>query len=130
MKRDSTSVLVLGGSLVGLSAAVFLAWRGVPCTVVERHSGSSPHPRAIGYTARTMELFHAVGLTGEIPQAPPTFRVRRARVESLAGRWFEESAWNPGEARVATPEAPKLSPHTGAAISQDFLEPILRRRAT
>jgi glycine/D-amino acid oxidase-like deaminating enzyme len=30
MEAQPTSVLVVGGSLVGLSAAVFLAWRGVP----------------------------------------------------------------------------------------------------
>jgi len=34
-------VLVVGGSLVGLSAAVFLGWRGVPSVLVERHRLSS-----------------------------------------------------------------------------------------
>ena len=66
-KDDSTPVLIVGGSLVGLSAAVFLAWRGVPTVLVERHAGSSPHPRAIGYTTRTLELFRAVGI--ELPSA-------------------------------------------------------------
>ncbi|MGA7134835.1 MAG: FAD-dependent oxidoreductase, partial [Mycobacterium sp.] len=51
---ESTQVLVVGGSLVGLSAAVFLAGRGVPVTLVERHATSSAHPRAIGYTTRTL----------------------------------------------------------------------------
>ena len=62
MEAQPTSVLVVGGSLVGLSAAVFLAWRGGPTVLVERHPGSSPHPRAIGYTLRTMALFRVVGL--------------------------------------------------------------------
>src|SRR5580700_11709115 len=89
-------VLVVGGGLVGLSAAMFLAWRGVPTVLVERHAGSSPHPRAIGYTPRTMELYRAVGLGSRIPEAPPGFRLRRVRVESLAGEWFEEEApWTP-----------------------------------
>jgi putative polyketide hydroxylase len=127
MMPGSTSVLVIGGSLVGLSAAVFLASRGIPCVVVERHTGSSPHPRAIGYTQRTMELFQAVGLGGQIPEAPPNFRLRRARVQSLAGPWFEESAWTPNADKRASNL--ELSPHTGAAIAQDALEPILRRRA-
>jgi len=56
MKQDEALVLVVGGSLVGLSAALFLAARGVATILVERYPGSSPHPRAIGYTARTMEL--------------------------------------------------------------------------
>ncbi|RKH19839.1 2,4-dichlorophenol 6-monooxygenase [Corallococcus sp. CA047B] len=125
-EMDSTSVLVVGGGLVGLSASMFLAWRGVPTVLVERHPGSSPHPRAIGYTPRTMELFRAVGLGQRIPQSPPDFRLRRARVESLAGTWFEESAWTPGK-----PDAPVLeySPCTGTALAQDRLEPILRERA-
>ena len=60
---DSTPVLVVGGSLVGLSAAVFLARQGVPVVLVEKHAGSSAHPRAIGYTTRTLELFRAAGVT-------------------------------------------------------------------
>ena len=122
---DTASVLVVGGGLVGLSSAVFLAARGVPTIVVERHPGSSPHPRAIGFTARTMEAFRGVGLGPRIPQSPADFRLRRARVTSLAGAWFEESAWTPN-AREAAPEA---SPCTGAALAQDRLEPILRARA-
>ncbi|MGA8232847.1 MAG: FAD-dependent monooxygenase [Candidatus Acidiferrales bacterium] len=123
---ENTSVLVVGGSLVGLSTALFLAKWGVPVTLVEKHAGSSPHPRAIGYTARTMELFRAVGIADQIPQIPPNFRLVRARVESLAGKWVEEPAWSPEK-----PEAAKVeySPCRGAAIAQDKIEPILRAAA-
>ncbi|HEY0252020.1 MAG TPA: FAD-dependent oxidoreductase, partial [Kofleriaceae bacterium] len=93
MKTETTDVLVVGGGLAGLASALFLAWRGVRVIVVERHPGSSPHPRAIGYTPRTMELLRAVGLGDAIPQVPPDLRLRRIRVESLAGRWLDESAW-------------------------------------
>ena len=48
--KDTTSVLVVGGSLVGLSAGMFLGWNGVSTVVVEKHASSSEHPRAIGYT--------------------------------------------------------------------------------
>jgi putative polyketide hydroxylase len=121
---ETTSVVVLGGSLVGLSAAMFLASRGVSTILVERHLGSSQHPRALGYTPRTMELFRSVGLS--IPEAPADFRLRRARVESLAGKWFEESTWNPGPEGKSKP---RYSPYRGAAIAQDQLEPMLRQRA-
>jgi 2-polyprenyl-6-methoxyphenol hydroxylase-like FAD-dependent oxidoreductase len=128
MEAQPTSVLVVGGGLVGLSAAVFLSWRGVPTVLFERHPGSSPHPRAIGYTPRTMELFRSVGLGPRIPQVPPgTGRgPRRVRVESLAGRWFEEAVWTPGGQE---PSGIEYSPCRGAAIAQDRLEPILRERA-
>lgn len=123
-------VLIVGGSLVGLSAAMFLAARGVPCVVVERHLHSSTHPRAIGYTQRTLELFDTAGLRG-IPEAPPTFRLRRVRVESLTGRWLDETDWTPKSARVERTDPQRMdpSPHHGAVIAQDRLEPLLRARA-
>jgi putative polyketide hydroxylase len=132
MKTDapeSTSVLVVGGSLVGLSSALFLAARGVKPVLVERHAGSAAHPRAIGYTARTMELLRGVGLGGRVPEVPAGFQLLRARVESLAGTWFEQSAWTPKAAAPPAP-APEDSPCQGAAIAQDTLEPMLRARAS
>jgi 2-polyprenyl-6-methoxyphenol hydroxylase-like FAD-dependent oxidoreductase len=122
--RESIPILVVGGSLVGLSAAVFLAGHGVPVTLVEKYASSSSHPRAIGYTMRTLELFRAAKV--ELPSTtqghgPP----RRARVESLAGTWFDEYPWT---AKVAKPRC-EYSPEQATAIAQDRLEPILRDRA-
>ncbi len=105
--EKNTSVLVVGGGLVGLSTAMFLAWEGVPTVLVERHAGSSPHPRAIGFTATTMEAYRATGLAARIPQAPAGFRLRRARVESLAGKWFDEEATgHPRSTRTRRPASP------------------------
>ncbi|MDT5305177.1 MAG: putative polyketide hydroxylase [Mycobacterium sp.] len=121
---ESTQVLVVGGSLVGLSAAVFLAGQGVPVTLVEKHATSSAHPRAIGYTTRTLELFRAAGV--ELPATTQGHRPpRRARVESLAGSWLSEQPW------TANFEEPRYeySPARATAIAQDRLEPILRSRA-
>ncbi|GAB3464935.1 FAD-dependent oxidoreductase [Streptomonospora sediminis] len=123
---ESTSVLVVGGGLAGLSTALFLAWHGVPAVLVERHQGSSPHPRAIGYHRRTLELYRSVGLAELIPQVPPGAQVRRRRVESLTGRWFEEMHWQSGDAPAPATE---YSPCGKAQIAQDTLEPILRGRA-
>jgi 2-polyprenyl-6-methoxyphenol hydroxylase-like FAD-dependent oxidoreductase len=135
METTSTSVLVVGGGLVGLSAAMFLAWRGVPTVLVERHAGSSPLPRAIGFMTRTMELFRAVGLGEQIPQVPPGFgRPRRLKVESLAGKWTsEEVAWTPdkpgAKAEGRLQARVDYSICTAAALAQDRLEPILRAQA-
>lgn len=122
---ETTPVLVVGGSLVGLSAAVFLAWQGVPVVVVDKHRGSSTHPRAIGFTTRTVEHFRQVGL--EVPASlqgmkPP----RRARVESLTGTWLQEYPWTPGGGGAYGAED---SPVHAIAITQDRLEPLLRARA-
>jgi 2-polyprenyl-6-methoxyphenol hydroxylase-like FAD-dependent oxidoreductase len=123
---ESVPVLIVGGSLVGLSAAVFLSWRGVANIVVERHVGSAPHPRAIGYTSRTMELFQPMGITAQLPQSPSSFRLRRARIDSLAGKWIEETHWTPQSMQSARHE---YSPYPGAAVAQDRVEPILRDKA-
>ena len=121
-----TSVLIVGGSLVGLSAALFLSGRSVPVTLVEKHLGSSRHPRAFGFTERTLEYFRAAGIGDRVPQWSPDARLRRARFESLSGEPLAESPWTPGKA----PEVKThLSPVTGAAIAQDKLEPILREAA-
>jgi len=124
--QESAPVLVIGGSLVGLSTALFLAWRGVPTIVVEKHRASAAHPRAIGFTELTLEHFRAVGIADQIPQVAPDLRIRRATVDSLAGPWREETPWTPGEVEADKGVA---SPCTGAAIAQDVLEPILRRAA-
>lgn len=110
---------------------MFLGSQGVSTILVERHTGSSPHPRAIGYTPRTMELFHACGLGPQIPQVPAGFRLRRVQVESLAGKWFEETQWTPETPERQKSQAPAIeySPYTGAAIAQDRLEPLLRSKA-
>lgn len=130
---EKTEVLIVGGGMVGLSAAAFLAWHKVPTVLVERHPRSSLHPRAMGFTTRTMELYRAIGLGDAIPQIPPGFsRPRRVQVESLAGTWFkEEVTWTPGQSDIPANAARmhELSPCTGAAIPQDQLEPIIRARA-
>lgn len=124
--QESAPVLIVGGSLVGLSTALFLAWRGVPTVLVEKHRASAAHPRAIGFTELTLEHFRAVGIAERIPQVAPDLRLRRVTVESLAGTWREETPWTPGEVE---PHKGVASPCTGAAIAQDVLEPILRRAA-
>lgn len=122
-----TSVLVVGGGLAGTSAALFLAWHGVPVTLVEKHPGSSPHPRAVGFTARTEELLRAVGLAHELPPSRMAkgFGIRRVRVESLVGQRFEETFWSP----PAEQSEVEHSPCTGVGVAQDRMEPLLRDKA-
>ena len=122
-----TSVLVVGGGLAGTSAALFLAWRGVDVILVEKHPGSSPHPRAVGFNARVGELLRAVGLEGELPESRMAkgFGVRRVRAESLVGKKYEETFWTP-PAQLSDIE---YSPVRGVGVAQDRMEPILRDKA-
>ena len=85
MNEAETPVLIVGGSLVGLSAAVFLGARGVPCLVVERHRGTAIHPRAALVNQRTMETYRAVGIEPAIEEAAAP-RVRPERGDRLGGK--------------------------------------------
>ena len=82
-------VLIVGGSLVGLSAAAFLGHHGVTVQVAEKHAGTSIHPRAGYFHVGTMEAFRRIGLEPAIRQASeeqfgPDGGINL--VESLAGR--------------------------------------------
>ena len=50
------------GRPAGLAAAIALARYGVDVLVVERHSGTSPFPKATGVSTRTMEIFRTWGI--------------------------------------------------------------------
>jgi putative polyketide hydroxylase len=118
---ETTPVLIVGGSLVGLSAALFLHWRGIPSLVIERHPAPARLPRARAINPRTMELFRALELEATIRAArsPLDDNSENLRVESLAGREIEklfEGA--PDDLRTA-------SPTSWCHIDQDQLETIL-----
>src|SRR5581483_2753784 len=80
---DEVQVLVVGGSLVGLSTAVFLATHGLHPLVVERHAGTAIHPRAAHFQQRTLELYRSVGLEAEILAAAEAEFVQDGAIMSV-----------------------------------------------
>ena len=90
MPDADVPVVIVGGSLVGLSAAVFLGAQGVPSLVVERHPGTAIHPRAALVSQRTVELFRALGLQPEIESAAAAEFVHEGKAH--ASVWFEGSS--------------------------------------
>src|SRR3974390_1531859 len=86
-------VLVVGGSLVGMTSAMLLAYHGVRTLCVEHHRGGAIHPRAALVTQRSMEVLREVGLEQRIRKTSGTQFAQDGAVmavETLAGR---ELAW-------------------------------------
>ncbi len=124
--HDDVPVLIVGGSLVGLSTAAFLAWHGIPSLAIERHPGTAIHPRAAHFQHRTIELYRSIGLEGEIRAAAEREFVQDGAimsVETLAGRELEWYFRNVNEG------VEDLSPCRQLFITQKGLEPILRDHA-
>ncbi|HET8673644.1 MAG TPA: FAD-dependent monooxygenase, partial [Thermoleophilaceae bacterium] len=124
---ESVPVLIVGGSMVGLSAAAFLAWHGVRTLNVERHGGTAIHPRAAHFHLRTLEVFRAVGLEDEIMRQSaeqyPDSDGGISAVNSLAGETLAKyiPSLNAGVEAV--------SPSRRLFLTQEALEPILREHA-
>ena len=126
MADDEVPVVIVGGSLVGLSTAVFLGAQGVPSLVVERHPGTAIHPRAALVSQRTIEQYRALGLQGEIEEAAAAEFVQNGAIVSVESLGGKELDWY---FRSINEGVEDLSPSPRLFITQIGLEPILRRRA-
>ena len=131
-----TEVLVVGGGLVGLTAALLLRHHGVEVTLVEKRPATSAQPKARRFHLRSMEIFRELGLAGLVREAA---RDLAGHDHMAAGRTLAEARqlplWSPpaagpagrqraggaggGQPGAALPDRPG---HAGAAAAR-------RRRA-
>ncbi|MFI7099542.1 FAD-dependent oxidoreductase [Streptomyces sp. NPDC050161] len=125
--ENRVPVVIVGGSLVGLSASLFLGRLGVGHVLVEKHSDTSRHPRGRGNNVRTMELYRAAGVERRIREAASVLADNHGILQaaSLTGddqEWlFREMDPGGGLAR--------FSPAGWCLCSQNDLEPVLLRAA-
>lgn len=118
-----TPVLIVGGSLVGLATSLFLGRLGVPHLVVERHSGTSIHPRGRGNNIRTMELFRVAGVQRRIERAASVLAENHGILQAPnlvgdTGEWLLKDI-DPGGGLA------RFSPSSWCLCSQNDLEPVL-----
>ncbi len=119
-------VLIVGGSLVGMSAALLLGHHGIRAMAVENHRGTAIHPRAAQISQRTMEVFRTVGVEQIVAKKSDEQFVQDGAivaVETLAGKEIARYIPNLNEG-VAD-----ISPCKRCFISQSMLEPLLKARA-
>ncbi|MFG2483761.1 FAD-dependent oxidoreductase [Streptomyces virginiae] len=120
-------VLVVGGSLVGLSTSLFLSRHGVRHLLVEKHSGTSAHPRGRGINARTMELFRTAGAERAIRRAASVLEGNQGILQARSltdgdHNWLVKSI-DPAGALA------RFSPTGWCLCSQNNIEPVLAEQS-
>ncbi|MBV9258328.1 MAG: FAD-dependent monooxygenase [Ktedonobacteraceae bacterium] len=125
--EEHVPVLIVGGGIVGLSASLFLSHHGIASLLVERHPGTSVHPRARGVNARTMELYRELDIDEAVRAAgadlAPSMGIYQGKslVEVIESRPRKEGPRKfPGANLFAN-----ISPVTGSRGTQDRIEPVL-----
>src|SRR5262245_1581476 len=119
-------VLIVGGSLVGLSTALLLGHHGIPALAVEHHRGTAIHPRAAQISQRTMEVLRTVGIEQIVRLKSEQQFVQDGAimaVETLAGKEIGYFISNLNEG------IKDVSPTERVFISQSLLEPLLKAKA-
>jgi putative polyketide hydroxylase len=133
MIEKQVPVLIVGGGIVGLSASLFLSHQGISSLLVERHAGTSLHPRSRGVNGRTMELYRELGIDEDVRTAgvelAGTFGIFKGQtlVEVIEAKPRQEEGKEkklPGAGLLE-----RLSPTTAARGTQDKIEPVLLEAA-
>jgi 2-polyprenyl-6-methoxyphenol hydroxylase-like FAD-dependent oxidoreductase len=130
----SRAVLIVGGGPVGLTLAIDLGRRGIPCVLVERNIVASPLPKMELCNPRTMEIFRRLGIVEQVRAAGWPFE---ASMDVVVGPSLVDAPYlvlpypSPAEqqrqiARTTDASQPREAYHR---ISQYTLEPLLREIA-
>src|SRR5918993_642265 len=118
-------VVVVGGSMIGLATAMFLAQHGVEVLSIEKHHGTAIHPRAGYFQLRTNELMRVAGIEDRVRAASLALYDPDGgmnNVESLYGR--EIASFIPN----INAGVEEFSPARRVMLPQQVLEPILLER--
>jgi putative polyketide hydroxylase len=131
MTIDSTTgVLVIGGGPVGLAAAIALGELGVATTLLERHTGTSRHPRRISMLLALTTCPRGWGVADEVRAAglPADRNAGTAfctrLVDPLLGAIVSRGADPARDAEIAG-----YGPELKVSCPQDVFEPLLKARA-
>ncbi|MEU6579329.1 FAD-dependent monooxygenase [Nocardia sp. NPDC046763] len=112
---DDTAVIIAGAGPVGLTAAIELRRRGVPCRIVDPLLEPPPYAKAVGIQPRALEVFEQMGVLRRILDAAIQLRGQLAFVNG------EQSA------RIELTLPPDV-PFGFAGLPQYETERILRDR--
>lgn len=124
-------VIIIGGGPVGLITSIALSKQNIPHLLLDKHTGTSIFPKAVGLNQRTIEYLRSLGLQEEIyaASAPPETVSQTSWYTSLGPEGkeiFTRDAWGGG---IYAEEYERASPVRYTVCPQIRLEPILHRRA-
>lgn len=122
MIPTDTFALIVGGGPVGLTAAIELAWRGVPYVLVNDNLETAQHPKCNNTNARSMEHFRRLGIANELRSEglPQNLARASAYVTRFCGTEF---------GRLPRPYSDWPTPELPNTVSQIVLERALKRCA-
>ncbi len=126
MLNHTVPVLIVGGSLVGMTTAALLGSHGIPTLVVERHRGAAVHPRAAAILQRSMEIMRSIGIEDEITTRSARQFDQDAAIMAVVTLAGEEIAYYLPKFNDGVRD---LSPSERLFATQVAVEPILGERA-
>lgn len=126
--QTHTPVLIVGGGMVGLTLAVELGSRDVPCMLISEAESTASHPQGNTLNARTMEHYRRLGLAAAIRAAglPNEHATDVVYATRFAG-WELARLPMPSTAqKLADPEHTAQTPEPIHRANFFFIEPILK----
>ena len=61
-----TQVIIIGAGPTGLALACQFIRLGVDFVIIDKNESTTPHSKAIGVQARTLEIYEQIGLVDEL----------------------------------------------------------------
>lgn len=117
-----TDVVIVGGGPCGLLTARLLGRLGIDTVLVEKHTHILDHPKAMGVTRRTAEIFLQAGLLEQMLQGQP------ARRPDAISQWFKDGLNQTILGQVPfTHEDCPYSPCRPFRCPQPHIEKVLRQ---
>ncbi|HVI45363.1 MAG TPA: FAD-dependent oxidoreductase [Chitinophaga sp.] len=138
MKKNNrkTQVIVVGGGITGLAAALFLTQQGVDFILIEKRGGTSVHPRSRTIDVRTMEVFRGLRLSTALREGgkalAPAWGILHASTLVEALQTYPGKLMSPAQLIASNKEVEAFaqqSPESICRCTQDISEAIMYEHA-
>lgn len=125
-----TPVLIVGAGMVGLTLAIELGSRDVPCILITEGPTTATHPQGNSLNSRTMEHYRRLGLSQEIRAAglPMDHASDVVYATRFAGWELARLPMPSTEEKLNDPAQSEQTPEPIHRANFFYIEPILKAR--